>query len=177
MLIENRAKTKYKPTVRAIREIALAFTLGGVPVILNSETSAQLKATIDLLLAAPFLISYYVALLTLFFTAAIVSFKWRFNSSQNQARLMAIHRFLGEVGGSFLTAGRTGLGAMLGFTVVWHATEPDSLTLKNIVETAWIILCMTALCITLASAEEVLRDPRRSATTKPRKIKTLYPKL
>lgn len=50
----KKTRPKLHVVVRASRELALAFALGGVPVLLNSESSAQFKAMLDLLLAAPF---------------------------------------------------------------------------------------------------------------------------
>lgn len=55
----KKTRPKLAIVARVSRELAIAFALGGVPVLLNSESSAQFKAMLDLLLAAPILIGYY----------------------------------------------------------------------------------------------------------------------
>jgi hypothetical protein len=88
MRIEMFKVKKTRPQLhlfaRTSRELALAFALGGVPVLLNSESSAQFKAMLDLLLAAPFLMGYYAWLCLAFAVAAIVKYKWRFMIQSKQ---------------------------------------------------------------------------------------------
>ncbi|WP_024656085.1 hypothetical protein N027_11620 [Pseudomonas syringae USA007] len=162
----KKTRPKLNVVARASRELALAFALGGVPVLLNSESSAQFKAMLDLLLAAPFLMGYYAWLCLAFSVAAIVKYKWRFMSARYQRWLDAVHLFLGDIGGSFLTAGRTGLGAILGFLTVWHWVEPDSVSAENITRTLVMVVGLTLLSVMLALGEEMFKDPKQAAASK-----------
>ncbi len=162
----KKTRPKLNVVARASRELALAFALGGVPVLLNSESSAQFKAMLDLLLAAPFLMGYYAWLCLAFAVAAIVKYKWRFMSARYQRWLDAVHLFLGDIGGSFLTAGRTGLGAILGFLTVWHWVEPDSVSAENITRTLVMVVGLTLLSVMLALGEEMFKDPKQAAASK-----------
>lgn len=162
----KKIRPKLHIVARISRELALAFALGGVPVLLNSESSTQFKAMLDLLLTAPFLMGYYACLCLAFAMAAIFKYKWRFMSARYQCWLDAVHLFLGDIGGSFLTAGRTGLGAILGFLTFWHWVEPDSLSTANVIRTLVMVVSLTLLSMMLALGEETLKDPKQAAASK-----------
>lgn len=162
----KKTRPKLAVVARVSRELAIAFALGGVPVLLNSESSAQFKAMLDLLLAAPFFIGYYAWLCLAFAVAAIVKYRWRFMSTRYQRWLDAVHLFLGDIGGSLLIAGRTGLGGILGFLTVWHWVEPDSLSAENIIRTVVMVVSLTSVSVMLALGEETLKNPRQAAASK-----------
>lgn len=121
---------------------------------------------LNVLLATPFLMGYYVCLCVAFALAAVFKYKWRFESARHQRWLDALHQFLGEIGGSFLTAARTGLGAILGFLVVWYWVEPDSLSAENVIRTLFIVASLTAVSTMLALGEETFKDPKQAAARK-----------
>lgn len=87
-------------------------------------------------------------------------------SARYQRWLDAVHLFLGDIGGSFLTAGRTGLGAILGFLTVWHWVEPDSLSAENVIRTLVTVFSLTLLSVMLTLGEETLKDPKQAAASK-----------
>lgn len=151
---------------RQLRELSVAFVLGGVPVLLNAEPSEQFKDLVATLLAGPFFLNYYAFLFAALMIAACVQFKFRFNSNRYQAWLMDFHRFMVDVGAGFLTAARTGLGVMLGFLIVWHYVEPDSFNVPNFIVITFLTLCLMFSSSALAFGVEIMNDPKRAAAKK-----------
>src|SRR5690606_38566662 len=86
----------------------------------------------------------------------LTAFKWklRFMSNTVQNILVWVLKIAAEVGTSFLTALRTGLGAMLGFMIVWHTAEPETLTLGN-----WLgLLILFASTLFITGVISLLHD-------------------
>lgn len=165
-LIRGRKQWDLKLMSRSLREVCISFALGGVPVILSSDTSDNFKKMLDLLLTAPELLNYYAVLLLIFGMSAVIQFKWRFNSQRHQENLFRLHRFLAEIGSCFLTAGRTGLGAIIGFISVWWWVEPSSIDVFNLVKTLVYVSFLLFFCVFLSIGEDALKNPRQAAAIK-----------
>jgi len=148
---------------RMAREIPRAIALGTIPVLLNAQSTEQFNQIFELLLAAPFLLDYYMWLAAMFFVVGVAQFLVRFRSERHQGWLNSLHRFFADIGGSFLTAIRTGLGAIIGFLLIWRVLEPASITPKDVASTLFWVIFLTALCAGFALLEETLRNPREAA--------------
>lgn len=165
-MIRGRKQGDLKLISRSLREVWISFALGGVPVILSSDTSGNFKKMFDLLLTDPELLSYYAVLLIMFGMSAVIQYKWRFNSQRHQDKLFRLHRFLAEIGSSFLTAGRTGLGAIIGFMTVWWWVEPASINVLNFIKTLVYISFLLLFCVFLSIGDDALKNPRQAAAVK-----------
>nr|EKU4112773.1 hypothetical protein [Pseudomonas aeruginosa] len=163
MLFAKRTPPKLNIIRRCLRELPISFCLGSVPVLAHSETAQALKAILDAVLATPFFMKYYVALFIAFALAAGVQYGWRFADERHQHWMMAVHRFLSEVGSGFLSATRTGAGAILGFLFVWQTLEPETVSLFAALKTAGAFALLIFMSAVLALGEEALKDPRAAA--------------
>lgn len=148
---------------RMVREIPRALALGTIPVMLNAQSSEKFNEIFALLLAAPFFLHYYLSLLLAFVIVGLSQFLMRFQSERYQGWLNTLHSFFADIGGSFLTAMRTGLGAIIGFLIIWRVLEPQSITVKAAISTLFFVLLLTVICAAFALLEETLRNPREAA--------------
>jgi hypothetical protein len=155
----HQKKSSFKQELKMLSaklpsEIFVGFLLGGIPAIANSETRESFKKIFDALLTAEPLITWYGILLLALILLTAFKWKLRFMSNTVQNILVWVLKIAAEVGTSFLTALRTGLGAMLGFMIVWHTAEPETLTLGN-----WLgLLILFASTLFITGVISLLHD-------------------
>ncbi|WP_152419913.1 hypothetical protein [Stutzerimonas stutzeri] len=155
----HQKKSNFKQEIKMIsaklpNEILVGLLLGGIPAIANSGTRESFRKIFDALLTSEPLIAWYGILLLVLLSLTI--FKWKFRFMSNLAQSIMIHmlKVAAEVGTSFLTALRTGLGAMLGFMIIWHTAEPETLTIGN-----WIgLLILFASTLFMTGVVSLLHD-------------------
>lgn len=148
------------------KEMLIGMVLGGLPVILNAHSAENPKEVLEILLATPFFIYYYGWLFALLMVLGVIIFRWWFHSIKHQGWLVKMHRFVSEVGAGLLTIARTGLGAMLGFMMVWYWVEPSTLNMPNFVQTLLLAVFTSFVCACLSDLDQVLKDPRKSMLAK-----------
>ncbi len=163
MLPIKRSRPKIRMLRRCVREVVFSLALGTLPVLAHSQSPESLKAILGVLLVAPFFQYYYGCILALFVAVAFFQFYCRFGNERHQAQLMRIHRLLGEVSSSLVGAIRTSTGAIVGFTIVWKALEPQSITLGNVFTTFWALMFLIISSAALAIGEEAAKNPRAAA--------------
>lgn len=160
MQLNKRLRPKLHMFRRCLMEVVISFLLGAVPVLAHSESAKALKEILDVLLASTFFMYYFAALFLAFMVAALIQYFWRFGNERHQAGLLALHNILGNVGAGFLSAMRTGAGAIMGFLIVWHSLEPETMTLGSVARTVFMVVILIYISAVLALGEEALRDPR-----------------
>ncbi|KAB0547912.1 hypothetical protein F7R01_10450 [Pseudomonas argentinensis] len=165
MKMPKRQRPPLRLILRAASEIPRAIALGCIPVLLSTETQEQFEKIFEWLLAAPLLVDYYMKLLIAFGVVGVCTYLWRFGSSRHQTVWGAIHRFFGDIGGSLLTAIRTGLGAIMGFMLVWPWMEAKTLTVANYLEMLFLMVVLLGVCVLISILEETLRDPKEISRT------------
>lgn len=163
MQLTKRLRPKLHMLRRSLMEIVISFLLGTVPVLAHSESAKALKEMLDVLLASEFFIYYFASLFLAFMVAAVIQYFWRFGNERLQAGLIALHNLLGNVGAGFISVIRTGAGALMGFLIVWHSLEPESLTIRNVAENVFILVSLIFFSAALSLGEEALKNPRAAA--------------
>lgn len=127
-------------------ELAISILLGAVPVLTYSVKNNPLDDTVKVMLATKPLIDYAAFLLFLYITATAVRFIIRLKSEAAQEKLVFLHKLTAEIGTSFLTIMRTGLGVMLG--ILYLASFTDIIDLSTESYTA---LCLRILMVLIAT--------------------------
>ncbi|MGE6320054.1 hypothetical protein ACQKEF_07165 [Pseudomonas oryzihabitans] len=159
----KRTRPEIRMLRRCLKEVVYSVMLGTLPVLAHSQSPESLNAILGVLLASPFFQYYYGSILLLFIAVAFLQFYFRFGNERHQAQLMRVHRLLGEVSSSLVGAIRTGTGAILGFTIVWNALEPQSITLPNVFTTMNALAVLIIASAALALGEEAAKNPRAAA--------------
>ncbi|RMT99166.1 hypothetical protein ALP37_04204 [Pseudomonas amygdali pv. sesami] len=110
---ESIAYVKKLPT-----ELIVGFLLGTIPILEYSSTEKEIDDAFSMLLAPEALIKHYFTLLIPYLLVCALKFALRFRSDAAVESFRFIYKIFAEVGASFLTMLRTGLGALIGFYAV-----------------------------------------------------------
>lgn len=145
---------------RCLVELLISFVLGTVPVLVHSESAKSLREILGVLLASEFFLYYFASLAAAFAIAALVYGRMNFREGRHQRWLISFHRLLGDVGSSFLGAIRTGAGAVIGFLIMWHTLEPETISASNVIKVIGSAVVLIILSAGLALGEEILKNPR-----------------
>ena len=145
---------------RCLNELIISLMLGTVPVLVLSNSPQSLSAILDVQLAGKFFVYYDAALGLAFCISALLYRALNFGERRYQERLIGFHRLMGNLGSAFLGATRTGAGAVIGFMIVWHTFEPESMTPENVVKISASAVMLIVLSAALSLCEDIFKNPR-----------------
>ncbi|MGW8462999.1 hypothetical protein [Pseudomonas sp. CLCA07] len=128
-------------------ELIVGFILGAIPLLIHSTSQAELQAILQSLLASAPIISHGFCLLTIYIAVCIHKKIHRLKSDRMRERFEVIYKVTAEVGTSFLTLLRTGLGAIVGFLMIAPFMEDVPISLNH-----WLTTLMLCLITLLFSA-------------------------
>lgn len=175
---KNNFKIELKSFLHQIPyEICIAFLLAALPVYIYSANAAVVNENVKGLLATETLIKHSALLIGIYALATGVRVAIRFQSDNAQRRLISFHKLTTEIGTSFLTIIRTGLGTMIGVLALALTTNFFVLSLADyaglITSIFFVCLVSTSLAVfheSLANTYNV-RKTKNSLILDPRLMK------
>ncbi|NUT82430.1 hypothetical protein [Pseudomonas brassicacearum] len=141
---------------KALSELAIATLLGALPVAIYATNPKALDSITGGLLASGELINHAGYLIYLYMAATAIRYGMRFTSETIQERFVAFHNLTAEIGTSFITIIRTGLGAMIGVLVLALTTDIIILDRSDYAGLAAYILIVSIVSTGLAVLHEIL---------------------
>lgn len=128
-------KNSYTDVGRFLRrfktELIVGFLLGTIPLLLHSTRPSELHSMFQSLLASTQVIDHAVCLLMVYSVVCLHKKLYRLKTDRMRDRFEAIYQVTAEVGTSFLTLLRTGLGAIVGFLVIAPFVEIEPIALSQ----------------------------------------------
>ena len=124
-------------------ELIVGFILGAIPLLVHSTSQAELQALLQSLMACAPIVSHGFCLLTIYIAVCIHKKIHRLKSDRMRERFEVIYKVTAEVGTSFLTLLRTGLGAIVGFLMIAPFIEDVPISLNHWLTT--LMLCFMTL--------------------------------
>lgn len=112
-------------------ELIVGFLLGTLPLLLHSTRSSELHTMFQSLLASTPIIDHAICLLMAYSLVCLHKKLYRLKTDRMRERFEALYQVTAEVGTSFLTLLRTGLGAIVGFLIVAPFMEVEPIALKQ----------------------------------------------
>jgi len=146
--MSNRWKSNSRNESGAFRrrfktELIVGFILGAIPLLVHSTSQAELQAILQSLLASTPIVSHAACLLTIYIAVCIHKKIHRLKSDRMRERFEVIYKVTAEVGTSFLTLLRTGLGAIVGLLMIAPFMEDVPISLNHWLTT--LMLCLMTL--------------------------------
>ncbi|QAY84340.1 hypothetical protein CUN61_10205 [Pseudomonas arsenicoxydans] len=135
-------------------ELIVGFILGAVPLLINSTNQAELQAILQSLLASAPILNHAGCLLTIYVAVCIHKKIHRLKSDRMRDRFEMIYKVTAEVGTSFLTLLRTGLGAIVGFLMIAPFMDEAPISLNHWLSTA--LYC--AMTLVFSASVSLLHD-------------------
>ena len=141
---------------KALYEFVIATLLGSLPVAIYATNAKALDSITGGLLASGELINHAGYLIYLYVAATALRYGMRFTSEGIQEKFVAFHNLTTEIGTSFITIIRTGLGAMIGVLVIALSTDIITLTSSDYAGLLGYIFIVLVVSTALAVLHEVL---------------------
>lgn len=112
-------------------ELIVGFLLGTVPLLMHSTRPSELHAMLRALLTSTPVIDHAVCLLLIYSLVCLHKKLYRLKTDRMRERFESVYQVTAEVGTSFLTLLRTGLGAIVGFLIIAPFIEVEPVALKQ----------------------------------------------
>jgi hypothetical protein len=145
---KSNFKAEFKQLVKQISyEIIISILLGSLPVAIYATNAQTLDDIVAALLASGSLIDYAGCLIIPYLLATFLRWAIQFKSEDVQAKLVYFHKITTEIGTSFLSIIRTGLGTMIGILIIALTTDIITLTPGD-----YIGLIGSTLCVLIVSS-------------------------
>ena len=161
---QDNAKTDIcKFLTRAPTELLVGLLLSSIPVIYHTNSKEDANNIINLVLAPPPIINHATLLLGLYtFIFLYKYFFGRFRSERLQKVFYYICTISAEVGTSFLTIIRAGLGAIIGYGAASLYIHDIQLSRSQYFELAFMFLTTLLFSAWIAMTHEFLAAPAGS---------------
>lgn len=157
MIKENKQGTDFRYLAKkTLYELVIAILLGSLPVVFYATNPQALDSITGGLLASGELIKHAGYLIYLYIAATALRYGMRFTSEGIQEKFVAFHNLTTEIGTSFITIIRTGLGAMIGIFAVALSTDIITLTRSDYAGLLGYIFIVLTVSTALSVLHEVL---------------------
>lgn len=157
----------------ALRELCISFIVGAVPLLLFARTKDEfvplLKASLT---PAPFMLWFALLMAPLAIGALIANYL-NVRAGPSQRAFRNVFSLFSDVAGSMNTAIQLGLGATLGFLILWQSVEPETLTAPNFVGMCVLVIALLLLSTMLSLFLPALRNPRSARSMQKKDVEWL----
>lgn len=160
-LIPTREEVQ-EVTLHAVRELCVSFIVGAIPLLLFAKTKEEFAPLLQASLTPEPFLMWYAWLMAPLTLSAILASRLNVRSGPSQRVLRNLYSLFSDVAGSMNTAVQLGLGAALGFMILWQVVEPETLSGTNFVVLCLLVIALLFFSTMLSLFLPVLRDPRRA---------------